>query len=84
MCHLQGTSLECFIEPKTEITPQGMIQMAPLIPPQGLQIMSTDIENLGQPGVVILPDMCKQSGDGWECQAPKTGQLITIRPAQKK
>jgi hypothetical protein len=83
-CRLQGTTLECFIQPRAEIASNGVVQMTPLMPLQGLEIKQTGIEGMLQPGVVVLPNMCKQSHNEWDCQVPTTGQMVRISPASAK
>jgi hypothetical protein len=78
-CHLQGSDLTCFVYPRTEITPQGTVQAAPLMPPQGLEIKETGIESMLKPGILVLPSMCSQIGNEWDCQIPSSGQRIIIR-----
>jgi hypothetical protein len=80
-CHLQGSTLECFVRQRTEIAPNGTAQITPLMPPQGLEIKEDTIEGaLFKSGLLVLPSMCQQSGNEWHCQISSTGQRIVIRP----
>lgn len=78
-CRLQGSQLVCFVEPRTEITPSGAVQRTPLMPPQGFEIKEASLEGVFKPGILVLPNMCTQSGNDWYCQIPTTGQQIVIR-----